>query len=251
MARYTTSRLVQVSRWIAEKAVELDEPVSIGALCQSAVARLGVSGVVLTVDTSGWPELRWATDALGERLTELQVTVGEGPAVDVWRGGGPALVADLDAPSSQARWPMFAPLAVEAGAGSLFALPLCVGAIRVGLLSLYRVEAGHLDAPSLTDALAFAELALRLLLDEQASPDGAGGATEDDLPLHNPRVHQATGMVAAQLDVGMADAFAHLRARSFAEQRPLGDLAADVVARRRRFDRDEDDRDTGRDANAL
>jgi hypothetical protein len=242
--------LTQVSRWIAEKAVELDTPVSIGALCQSAVARLGVSGVVLTMDTSGWPELRCATDVLGEQLTELQVTVGEGPAVDVWRGGGPALVADLDALSSQARWPLFAPLAVEAGAGSLFALPLCVGAIRVGLLSLYRVEAGHLDGPALTDALAFAELALRLLLDEQVGLDATGG-TDHDLPLHNPRVHQATGMVAAQLDVGMADAFAHLRARAFAEQRPLSDLAADVVARRRRFDRDGNDHDNGRDTTGL
>ncbi|WP_309114620.1 ANTAR domain-containing protein [Saccharothrix sp.] len=97
--------------------------------------------------------------------------------------------------------------------------------------------AGGLDAPTLTDALAFAELALRLLLDEQAGLDTTGVA-EDTLPLHNPQVHQATGMVAAQLGVGMADAFAHLRARAFAEQRPLGDLAADVVARRRRFDRD-------------
>src|SRR5215213_4112947 len=159
MARYTTGPLTKVGRWIAEKAVELELPVSIGPLCAAAVARLGVSGAVLTVDTSGWPEVRCATDALAERLAESQVTVGEGPAVDVWRGGGPALVADLDAPSSQARWPMFAPLAVEAGAASLFALPLCVGAIRVGVLSLYRVEAGHLDAATLIDSLAFAELA--------------------------------------------------------------------------------------------
>ncbi|MCE6996183.1 GAF and ANTAR domain-containing protein [Saccharothrix sp. S26] len=237
MARYTTSRLVQVSRWIAEEAADSGTPVSVGALCQAAVARLGVSGAVLTVDTSGWPEVRCATDALGERLAELQVTVGEGPAVDVWRGGGPALVDDLDAPSSQARWPMFAPLSVEAGAAALFALPLCVGAIRVGVLSLYRLDVGHLDAAALTDSLAFAELALRLLLDEHADL-GTADAAEDGLPLHNPHVHQATGMVAAQLGLGMADAFAHLRARAFAEQVPLSALAADVVARRRRFERD-------------
>jgi hypothetical protein len=238
MARYTASRLKRVSRWVAEKATELDVPVSVGALCQTAVVRLGVSGAVVTMDASGWPEVRFSTDALGERLTELQVTVGEGPAVDVWRGDGPALVADLDAPSSQARWPMFAPLAVEAGAASLFSLPLCVGAIRVGLLSLHRVEAAHLDAPTLIDSLAFAELALRLLLDEQAGLSTAGGIAEDVLSLHNPQMHQATGMVAAQLGVGMADAFAHLRARAFAEQTPLSDLAADLVARRRRFERD-------------
>ncbi|MEU4745406.1 ANTAR domain-containing protein [Actinosynnema sp. NPDC023658] len=237
MARYTTSRLAQVSRWIAEKAAESDVPVSVEALCEAAVVRLGVTGAVLTVDTSAWPEVRYATDALGARLAELQVTVGEGPAVDVRHGGGPALVADLDAPSSQARWPMFAPLAVEVGATALFALPLCVGAIRAGVLSLHRPDPGHLDAATLTDSLAFAELALRLLLDEQAHLNTAG-VPEDGLPLHNPHVHQATGMVAAQLGLGIADAFAHLRARAFAEQVPLSGLAADVVARRRRFDRD-------------
>ena len=237
MGRYTTGRLAQVGRWVAEKATELGTPVSLGALCRTATARLGVSGAVLTVDTSGWPEVRFATDALGERLVELQVTVGEGPAVDVWRGGGPALVDDLDAPSSQARWPLFAPLAVEVGAAALFALPLSLGAIRTGVLSLYRPEAGHLDAKTLTDALVFAELALRLLLDEQADL-GTTDVVEDGLPLHNPHVHQATGMVAAQLGLDMADAFAHLRAQAFAEQVPLSGLAADVVARRRRFDRD-------------
>lgn len=237
MARYTTGRLARVGRWIAEAAADPGVPVSTGALCRAAVARLGVSGAVLTVDTSGWPEVRCATDALGERLIELQVTVGEGPAVDVWRGGGPVLVADLDAPSGQARWPLFAPLAVETGAAALFALPLCVGAIRAGVLSLHRPDAGPLDTATLTDSLAFAELALRLLLDERADLDTAGTA-EDGLPLHNPHVHQATGMVAAQLGLDVADAFAHLRARAFAEQVPLSGLAADVVARRRRFDRD-------------
>jgi hypothetical protein len=43
-------------------------------------------------------------------------------------------------------------------------------------------------------------------------------------------------MISAQLDVAMEDAFARLRARAFADQRPLAELAADVVYRRLRFD---------------
>jgi AmiR/NasT family two-component response regulator len=43
-------------------------------------------------------------------------------------------------------------------------------------------------------------------------------------------------MISAQLDVGIEDAFARLRARAFANQRPLAELAAEVVARRLRFD---------------
>ena len=232
------NRLTQARAWVAERAATLGLPASVGPLCETAVSKLRVSGATLTMDTApGWPETRYATDMLGERLAELQVTVGEGPGVDARREGGPVLVADLDAPASQRRWPVFAPLAIEAGAGALFTLPLCVGAIRVGVLALHRVEAGRLEPATLTDSLAFAALARGLLLDEQAGLRTAGsGPAAFDLPLHRPQVHQATGMISAQLGVGMEDAFARLRARAFAAQRPLAELAADVVAHRVRFD---------------
>jgi hypothetical protein len=223
--------------WVAEQAASLGVPVTVGLLCETAVVRVGVSGVTLMMETrSGWPETRYSTDVLGERLAELHVTVGEGPYGDALRGSSPVLVADLDAPPSQRRWPLFAPLAVEAGAGAVFGLPLCVGAIRVGVLALHRVAPGRLEPTSLTDSLAFAAISLGLLLNEQAGLPAADSDLADNLPLHNPQLHQATGMISAQLDVPMKDAFARLRARAFADQRPLTDLAADVVARRIRFD---------------
>ena len=51
-------------------------------------------------------------------------------------------------------------------------------------------------------------------------------------------IHQATGMVVAQLDLSATDAFARLRAHAFLEHRLLGDVARDVVARRLRFTQD-------------
>jgi hypothetical protein len=228
-------RLEQVRAWVHESAALLGTTVSVRALCDTAVVRLGVSGVALMVDrTAAWPETAEATDTLAGRLAELAVTVGEGPCMDASRDGGPVLVADLNTPSSQRRWPLFAPLAVEAGANSLFALPMCLGAIRVGVLALHREHSSGLAPQELADALAFAELALRLLLDAQS---GDGSVTERDLPLHSAQVHQATGMLAAQLDVSMEDAFARLRARAFADRRPLAELSAEVVARDVRFDR--------------
>jgi len=98
---------------------------------------------------------------------------------------------------------------------------------------LHRTRPGHLAADSITDSLAFAELALRLQLDRHA---GAHPTADADLRLHAPEVHQATGMIAAQLDVSLEQAFVRLRARAFADQQPLAELAADVVARRQRFD---------------
>jgi hypothetical protein len=201
-------------------------------LCETAVVRLGINGATQTVEnSSGWPETRYATDDLGARLAELQVTVGDGPYLDVRRdGGGPVLVPDLDSPAIQRRWPLFAPLAVQSGAGALFVLPMMVGTIQVGALAR---QARHLDAATLADALAFADLALHLHLDPRV---GLSVAESDGVQLYGAQVHQATGMVSVQLDVSMEEAFNRLRARALADEQPLIELAADVVARRLRFD---------------
>jgi hypothetical protein len=228
MAGSRSTRRAQVSSWVAELAAATGAPVSAGLLCDTAVIRLAVNGATLRVDTSrGWPETRYATGTLGALLAELQVTVGEGPSVETRQRGAPIFIADLDTANSQRRWPMFAPLAVEAGAHALFTLPLCVGAIRVGALALHRTDAGDLEPPAMADGLAFAELALGLLLDEQAGLPAGATAVTDGPALRSPQVHQATGMIAAQLDMSTANAFARLRATA---------LATDIVARRVRFD---------------
>jgi AmiR/NasT family two-component response regulator len=49
-------------------------------------------------------------------------------------------------------------------------------------------------------------------------------------------VYQAMGMIAVQLSVGLEEAIAVLRARAYAAGRPVCEVAADVVARRFRFD---------------
>ncbi|WP_143261687.1 GAF and ANTAR domain-containing protein [Allokutzneria sp. NRRL B-24872] len=228
-------RYSRVRAWIGERT---GSGTPLAALCETAALRLGVDGAAVTVETSqGWSETRYSTDDMAGRLVELQVTVGEGPCLDALRTGGPVLVSDLRTPACQHRWPLFAPLAAEAGAAALFTLPLRVGSIRGGTLVLHRVEAGSLSGTELADSLVFAELALRLLL------DGHSGAAEDDgdsLPLHNPRLHQATGMIAAQLDTGIDEALARLRARAFATRRTLADLSEDVVARRVVFDPSEE-----------
>ena len=45
-------------------------------------------------------------------------------------------------------------------------------------------------------------------------------------------------MVVAQLGLSVTDAIARMRAHTFAEERPLGDVARDLLARRLSFTRD-------------
>jgi hypothetical protein len=211
-------------------------------VCAAAVAGVGVDGAGVTMMLS--PIVRdavHATDRVAGELEEWQLAFGEGPCVDAFAVGGPVLVLDLDAPDYSARWPAFTPAALESGARALFALPLQVGAIRLGVLDLYRARPGALSSHELADALVFADTAGMLLLDEAAGiePDTADQAWQHDDPTaHQAQVHQATGLILVQLGVSADIAFARLRAYAYAEDRRLGDVARAVVERRLRFEPD-------------
>ena len=231
-----SDRTVKVWAWIAA-AHRGDAPVSMAAVCVAAVRHLGIDGASVTV-MSG-PDSRepvFASDELSAVLEELQFTTGEGPGADQFWLGSPVLVADLE--SAAARWPGFVPEAVLAGAGAMFALPLQAGAMRVGVLSLYRAQPGPLSAGELADVLVFADIALQLLLDAAAGISGPPGHRPplDGLLDRRAVVYQATGMISVQLGVSLEEALVRLRAHAFADGAALGDVADGVVSRQLRFE---------------
>jgi hypothetical protein len=141
-----------------------------------------------------------------------------------------------DVAAAATRWPGYAPAALQHGVRAVFALPLQVGASRLGALDVYREEAGPLSGPALSQALAFAEVAMTALLDSQ---DRSSSRSQPDLgeaqgaAVAGPLVvYQAQGMVHIQLGVPLAEALTRLRAYAYAHDRSLSDVAADVVARR-------------------
>jgi hypothetical protein len=231
-----SERAVKVWAWISG-AHQGDGPVSIAAVCMAAARHLGVDGASVTV-ASGLlvGEPLFASNELSALLEELQFTTGEGPGADDFWLGSPVLIADLD--SAAARWPGFVPEAVAAGARAMFALPLQAGAIRVGVLSLYRALPGPLSAGELADVLVFADVALQLLLDASSGISGSPAYRPplDGLSDRRAVVYQATGMISVQLGVSLGEALARLRAHAFAGGAAVGDVAADVVSRRLRFD---------------
>jgi hypothetical protein len=232
-----SDRVVRV--WAQAAAQSRGAPVSVAHVCAAAAAAVAVDGAGVTLMVS--PTVRdtvHATDRVAGELEEWQLTFGQGPCLDTFADGGPVLVGDLRSPDCLARWPVFTPAALDSGARAVFALPLQVGAIRVGVLDLYRSRPGPLSAQQLADALAFADTAGMLLLDGAAGtqPDTADLAWQrEDPTAHQTQVHQATGMILVQLGVNAEAAFARLRAHAYAEGRRLGDVARDVVERRLRF----------------
>lgn len=230
-------RAARVWSWIAA-AQEGGGVVSVAAVCRAAGRWLGVDGgSVRVVSGLGGREVLFASDELSARVEELVLVTGEGPGEEDFGFGSPMLVPDLSVVAG--RWPGFVPAAVAAGVGAVFALPLQAGAIRVGVLSLYRVVPGPLAVGELADALVFAGFALQLVLDGVAGISGSAGYRPlDGLQDSRAEVYQATGMVSVQLGVSLGEAFARLRAHAFAAGATLGDVAGDVVSRKLRLDRD-------------
>ena len=241
----TSDRAALIWGLVAGQAARRRGPVSPVDVCAAAVATLPVSGAwVLAQAAAAAGHLMGVTDAVSEQLAELQMTLGEGPSLDVMASGTLVLVSDLDEVDAVRRWPGFTPQARQIKAAAIVALPLRIGAIRVGSLGLYRDTPGPLSTLEFGDALILAETATIVLLESQ-HPDGAAGAAgtgpggqPPDLAMHRAEVDQATGMVSEQLGVPIAEAFVRLRAYAYVQDRRLSDVARDIVARRLRLSPD-------------
>jgi hypothetical protein len=222
---------------VLQKLVHGRDRLESGRLCEVAVEVVGVSGagvMLMAGDVSAGRAC--SSDHVATLIEDLQFSLGEGPCVDAYVQERPVLEPDLAAPAHP-RWPAFTPAALDAGVGAVFGFPLQIGAVRLGALDLYNIEAGPLTAEQHADALVTADVVARTLIALQAdAPPGLiAFEIEAGSDLHLV-VHQASGMVSAQLEVNVAEALVRLRAFSFAADRPLLDVARDVVARRLRFD---------------
>ena len=205
-------------------------------LCAACVVCLpGITGAGVTVMTTlPASATRFASDDISVRLEESQFALAEGPCVDAFAEGRPILVPDLTEREYRLRWPAFSVAAVSAGAAAVFAFPLQIGAIKIGVLDIYRNRPGGLADEEIADALIFADTLTLLLLAEHHL-DGADLA-ESVRFEHRVVIHQATGMVLAQTGGTITQAFDRLLAYAYAEERPVAEVAADVVDRRLRFD---------------
>jgi GAF domain-containing protein len=176
------------------------------------------------------------TNDVSARIEELQFELGEGPCVDAFHQDRPVLEPDLAAPRTP-RWVAFSGPAVEAGARAIFGFPLQVGAVRIGALNLYCDRPGPLSDEQHADALVVADIAAQAILVMQANAPPGKLAEELQAGANFQYVvHQAAGMVSAQLDTSVGQALVRLRAFAFGNDRPLRDVAAEVVSRTLRFD---------------
>lgn len=177
-----------------------------------------------------------ASSAASLLVEELQFVLGEGPCMDAHASRTPVLVPDLKA-AKTTMWPGYATAVEDHGIRAVFAFPLQIGAARLGVMDVYRDHPGNLSEDTLSGALVFADIAMEALLD--AGQESASAAdlidSADDATFE---VYQAQGMVMVDLGVTLDEALARLRAHAYAANRPLAEVASDIVEGNLRLSRD-------------
>ena len=211
-------------------------------VCRAAVDELRLLGAVVTLMSSTETQaVSAASNATTRQLEEQQFGLGEGPTRDAHAMHRPVVETDLEA-AGWRRWPAFASVASAAGAGAVCALPLQIGAVSFGVLTLYFPATRGISVQDLRTGLDFAEFASEVLLNSSGSGVGADGERPElDLPAvldTQGHIYQAQGMVMVDLGVGLAEALARMRAYAYATDQPLSGLAADIVAGRTAIPRD-------------
>ncbi|MCM6761750.1 GAF and ANTAR domain-containing protein [Rathayibacter sp. ZW T2_19] len=204
-----------------------------------ALARLSVSYIddfpvrgaaISTIGSSFGGETVSATDDVAARLDEIQLDLGEGPCWEASRRRTPVLVVDVRAEAD--RWPLFSAEAGRLPLESVYAFPLRIAGLDVGVVDLYNARAAPLSTADIERIRSRSPgTALRVVA--QVLTDDAGEASAN---VHSRRlVHQATGMILARHGITADDALLLLRAHAFAQGRPVSEVAEEIVDRRTGF----------------
>jgi hypothetical protein len=211
-------------------------------LCSACVEVLDVSGAGITVMGAGQSGPLCVSSERMAVLEDLQFTMGVGPCQDAFHTGQPVHAPRLDL-SIVALWPAFVDVARDAGIGAVFAYPLASNGAKIGVMTLYQDREGELSAGQHDDSLAIARVLTETVLSLQdAAPEGVLAESLEDAVAYRAEIHQASGMVAMQLQISVAEALVRIRAHAFASGQPVGVVAAEIVARRLRLT---DDRQPG------
>jgi hypothetical protein len=199
--------------------------------CEAGRRMLDAEGASMTLDYAGSGRLLvHATDELSATLDDLQDVVGEGPSFEAAHTGE-VVVARLG-DGDESRWALFADRLNDMGfVGTLVAVPLRAELSVLGVLSLHR-RGPDQDEDLVSARFLGATVGTALLQDPRVGrPDQV---SQEAWALRS-QIHQATGMIVAQVGVRTEDALALLRGQAFARNTSLLDVARDIVARRINF----------------
>ncbi|UXA15279.1 GAF and ANTAR domain-containing protein [Mycobacterium sp. SMC-8] len=182
-----------------------------------------VAAGFLLADQFGKLNLLAASSEQARELELFQLRANEGPCLGCYASGEPVSVADLH--GAVLRWPRFVPAALDAGFGSVDAVPMCAAGDVVGALGLFAVRPDALTDADRHLAQTLAHIVCVTIV-QDLSP-----ARPSLLPQLRAAfaarvvVDQATSFLREVLGVSVEDAFEILRAYARARGEHLSHVA--------------------------
>ncbi len=166
------------------------------------------------------------------RLIELlELQVDEGPCVDAYQSG--QAVTNVDITTSDDRWPNFSPLGRENGVRKVSAIPMRVREQTVGAMNLFGADDTLLTEADVNVAQALAHIATIGILQERTLRHSETISDQLRFALNSRvSIEQAKGLVSAQANVRMDDAFQLIRRYARNNNRPLHEIARELSSRK-------------------
>ena len=222
-----STMLARLATLVADGAAE--RPLTV-RLALAGRELLHADGASISVDsTTPNRVMLAATDEVAQTLEQLQDVLCQGPSWDAYLSGQPQFT-DLRNIAA-ARWPEFEYAAREAvGERIVIGLPMHPDHEVIGVLSVHLSVSYSADDWEIAQFVANT-VGAALLTDPDAIKEQGGSWSG------RAEIHQATGMVIAQLSIPAADALAVLRAHAYADGVSLDAIAAQVVGRTLEFRR--------------
>lgn len=215
--------LVRLARGLAEGAESgLTLP---SRLCRSAARTLECDGGAITLSYTHAERVTVdTTDDTARMLEEIQDVVGEGPGPEAFTSGSYCRwdVDEMGTPDP--RWPLLESESLETlGPLVVHALPVVHGDAVLGVLTVYQ-EGVDRDIDRDAGLVVARVVGAALIAEGPGDAPGQGPWTE------RAEVHQATGMVVAQLGIPERDAMALIRAHAYSHEQSIGSSAHAIVA---------------------
>ncbi len=202
------------------------------SLCEGCVEILQVVGAGVSIMSGRNSGPVCSSSEFVRQLEDLQFSLGEGPCHDAYVTG--AMVAEPDlANRTSGSWPNYAPSALDLGACAVFAFPLQIGVGIVGVLTVYQDVVGMLTDEQDADGRVLAGVLPAIMSAIQAEgPQTLLAGELSDADAHRAEVHQATGVTAVQLGIGVDEALVRIRAHAYATSQTVAHVSGEILAHR-------------------
>ncbi|WIB76960.1 GAF and ANTAR domain-containing protein [Curtobacterium sp. MCPF17_002] len=207
-----------------------------GELSRPFADVLPVGGVaVSTFGSLGASETISASDDVAFRIDEIQFDLTEGPCWTALRNEAPVLEGDIVGRPNPS-WPAFNDAVRREPVRAVFAFPIVFGPFPLGAVDLYAPRPTTLGPDQVQHGVSLASAVGRRVL-RRALRAIDDEVPEDRSPFSRRVVHQATGVVLAQLDISPDDAYLLIQGHAFARRTSMRQVAEEILAGAVRFEK--------------